>query len=1093
LHAVGLIGQQQQQNSKSSSLLPDQPVNDKLKELREQLLGSQQQTLTQTLLSPASEKPPSKRVETAKEESQKDVDENDVERPSKRQRVDDTDGASNGEATPQENPDTPMPDRTAEEISKPSNALSVEIIRGGGEVLLDSTDETDASQEKTRVEKSSESGSKDKKGEPSSKIEKPKRRRSYSESTGQAAIAEDRNEAQGQPNAEGSLAYLNSQMPASSTAQSVAGYFPADRYRQNATLNALHLAQQLRQGTNMPLRHPAGDIFLGRMHQQQHGGYDLSSFIPSGMNATQSQLAALGQLRQNQGLVGYAMEDREVAARALYAREQQTTALLRGAAGYTQPAAAPYAHAGAQSAAMSALLGSSASGGLLGRSQYGGQMPNPLSLYRSSSEASGKHNTEQKGSEPIDKPRKESEKIAASVMTAASPSRNPKDGQKNEHGRDHMPSDDSVPADASANSEIDREKPAEAKEDNSEPVQEEEDSSDDDTDAQEENQASQSDEHGMRFFSPKRPGSIGEEKASLVRAGRFSEAIADVSDTSTRVAVLEYLVSVGTAVPIPKALVLGPLKERLNTPGFKNSGSGAAPPIPRDIVVSAILVWLWAHHEQNFQQAFEKSGRIDVDTDCKWLIQAAVDTSVRDLTLEIADSMARGEGPFAEASAARKASSSGANKQGSASHGSEPVRSAVSKKVEIHTASVVARALMTELCIDSELDSVLHHYQPLVEYLDEARLCALRAKSQERVLLATLLARRATMAESFSHAYVSAIVRAGEALGHGKLFEAVQNEDVMASTMIPYDIFTDDTDAWEDPCKPDDGFTAGQSADDLVRRAHARAMIQKSLRKLQDRHNIRGGASSYGPYTDPSSTDTSGSSPSGGTQGSSAKLPPAPSPRAGLKRKLSAISEPPVQQGTGSAEARSWNVYDPRHFSAPLEWEGEQTENLPYGRHSKGDRARSVSLSLSARSGEPKSGKKARRSMSISAPPLYGSTKDDKNSKIPRSTHEIDWADVAGIFQRVELPRKSPSARSSRHEASTASAADGTIIAPFCQRLDHEFPSEDDSDSDEDLSEETVLARHQVVLDDMKEKLSAFLEARKRQQERRKNRYKGKP
>ena len=46
--------------------------------------------------------------------------------------------------------------------------------------------------------------------------------------------------------------------------------------------------------------------------------------------------------------------------------------------------------------------------------------------------------------------------------------------------------------------------------------------------------------------------------------------------------------------------------------------------------------------------------------------------------------------------------------------------------------------------------------------------------------------------------------------------------------------------------------------------------------------------------------------------------------------------------------------------------------------------------------------------------------------------------------------------------------------------------SEEESDEEEDLSDESVLARHQIVLDRMKEKLSAILEARKKQQDRKK-------
>jgi hypothetical protein len=163
----------------------------------------------------------------------------------------------------------------------------------------------------------------------------------------------------------------------------------------------------------------------------------------------------------------------------------------------------------------------------------------------------------------------------------------------------------------------------------------------------------------------------------------------------------------------------------------------------------------------------------------------------------------------------------------------------------------------------------------MISYLDESRKCCLHSKSQERALLAALISRKATMSLPFSHAYASSMVRAGEAIGHGELFEVVQNEEVNASTMIPYDVFTDESGAWEDPYRPIEGYTQNLSGDDLMRRAHARAMIQKSLKKLQDRHNIRGGTPNPGPYTDPpSSASGANSDSSKSMSGSTASTTP---------------------------------------------------------------------------------------------------------------------------------------------------------------------------------------------------------------------------
>jgi len=54
----------------------------------------------------------------------------------------------------------------------------------------------------------------------------------------------------------------------------------------------------------------------------------------------------------------------------------------------------------------------------------------------------------------------------------------------------------------------------------------------------------------------------------------------------------------------------------------------------KQVVAAIVLIWLWVQHKEIFQRAFAKSGRIDVDPECKWLIQAAVDTATRALAAE---------------------------------------------------------------------------------------------------------------------------------------------------------------------------------------------------------------------------------------------------------------------------------------------------------------------------------------------------------------------------------------------------------------------------------------------------------------------------
>ena len=550
-------------------------------------------------------------------------------------------------------------------------------------------------------------------------------------------------------------------------------------------------------------------------------------------------------------------------------------------------------------------------------------------------------------------------------------------------------------------------------------------------------------------------------------------------------AALDYLNTVAAAVPIPKALVLNPLRDRLqSTPGLRN-GSMSIPPVPREVIASCILTWLWAQHRACFEDAFKRNGRFDADRSCKWLINAAVDTCVKELALDIFDSMTRGEGAFAEASAARKQAI--ANRAQVSVPANDPELVVSTRKMEVRTASVVSRSLMTELALDSTLDAILPHFPLFLEYIEEARSCVLKLRARERTLLASLIARKATMAEPFSLAYTSALVQAGEIVGHDNLFEAVQNENLGVSSMMPYDIIADEGEhEWEDPCKPRNGYKENMNAESLVRGAHARAMIQKALRKLQDRHNIRGGVPGSGPYDD--LVADKGKTESKESVISTSQVP---GPSRGWKRRSSSVAEPPVPAGTGSAAARSWQQYDPNHFSTPLEWDFSLTENSPYGNFSLKERARSVSLNLSSLSE-----KKKDRSLSISHVPSKRESK-----AVPRSTHSICWEDVAGIFQDVEVSEKT----SSRHGDGSSSNIhhhhhDGVVVdygsqilAPVCRRLE-KLPSTTSTDEnehgsseeEEDLSESGILARHQVVLDEMKTRLNAFLEARQKYKKRKK-------
>eukprot|EP00531_Pseudo-nitzschia_arenysensis_P008896 CAMPEP_0116121782 /NCGR_PEP_ID=MMETSP0329-20121206/3877_1 /TAXON_ID=697910 /ORGANISM="Pseudo-nitzschia arenysensis, Strain B593" /LENGTH=1910 /DNA_ID=CAMNT_0003615611 /DNA_START=83 /DNA_END=5815 /DNA_ORIENTATION=- len=596
---------------------------------------------------------------------------------------------------------------------------------------------------------------------------------------------------------------------------------------------------------------------------------------------------------------------------------------------------------------------------------------------------------------------------------------------------------------------------------------------------------------GLQYYVPEAPSGISSDFATLVLAGRCHEAIGvsvyrDLACEGLRV--VNYITSVGMAVPIPKTVVMNPLKDRMNGLVFKNSNVGSMPASSRDIIAAVILLWLWRNQEGCFQRAFAKSGRIDVDPECKWFVSAAVNKAVTALSNEVIGSTSRANGLTTALLAHKSKSSSG--QKGVHGKAEQDSLKTTTTKIDLLAASVVSKSLNMTLVLNEDMNSAIPQFNNLVDYLDECRKCALFAKAQERVLLAAVVSRKATMSLSFSHAYVSAMVRAGEALGHGPLFEVVQNEKHGVSTMIPYDVFTDESGAWEDPCRPTTGFTQGLTGDQLMRRAHTRAMIQKSLKKLQDRQNVKGGTPVLGPYVESNTsaiTNSSNKANSGASRG-------------GSQRRRSSFSEPSIQPGSGSAAATSWSLYNPNHQSPPLEWDASAMDNAPYGRFDRSTRPRSLSLAQGAailrNSGR---GQRRRRSASGAAKLADVQNVQSKRSVKAedkkdadgdhRSTREIPWGDIAGIFQKVELPN---AIKEQKEKESKMSVKERTIFAPIVS-WPHVIPvaNDDESDEEEDLSDETILGRHRVVLDRMKARLSSVMENRKRnQQDRRKSREK---
>lgn len=570
------------------------------------------------------------------------------------------------------------------------------------------------------------------------------------------------------------------------------------------------------------------------------------------------------------------------------------------------------------------------------------------------------------------------------------------------------------------------------------------------------------------------------------RNGEKSQESGEESSSKTNLTMLEYLLKAGDAVPIPNAVIVNILKERISfllATVRDNKSVRSQLQASKDVVAAVVLIWLWNRYKTKLEEAMSNGRSLYDDSYCKWLLHAAAHIAARALMVC----------PL------------------------PPIDGATlsSKALDARAAKLVSEALCKEFRIDKDMDNVIGKLGPLVKHLDHQRMESLKTKVHERTLLAALISRRTKMSEAFSHSYTSAVVRAGEALGHEDICDVAQDEAAKASTLMPYDFFDDELGAWEDPCRPSGGFIAGLTGDELVHRAHARAMLQKSMRRLQDRYAIKGGTLSAGPYADvvPKADAT------GAAAAASLKSPSLSRSSSGLKRKSSFSS---IESGGGGSRSA---LFRPAHYSAPLLWDCEDIDNLPYGRHTEINftaRGRSPSMArfggFSISSSSLERPKKRRRSsgaeddcsvtsMSVSPAPEDSTSgllpeaadEDVAIDSLPRSTVEIEWTHVADMFEPVELddvskkvqaspsPRASASAEKSiENDDKSSPSKKGPIIAPFCREFDYSKLDEDSSgDSDnanggeeENLSDEAVLERHQAVLDDMKEKLEHAMKVR---------------
>jgi hypothetical protein len=379
--------------------------------------------------------------------------------------------------------------------------------------------------------------------------------------------------------------------------------------------------------------------------------------------------------------------------------------------------------------------------------------------------------------------------------------------------------------------------------------------------------------------------------------------------------------------------------------------------------------------------------------------------------------------------------------------------SMISTMQKSEIASIVNKSLARKVQLNKQMDATLPIMDDMLGLLDSLRVEALKAKVQERVLLATLVSTHGKMSEAFSNAYVSAIIRAGEALGHEDVCEIAQDETCRASTMLPYDFFHDHTGLWEEPCRPQLGVHPNSTGKDLKRRAHAKSVIQKSMKKLQDCLGLQGGISDGGPYFSKVQTGAASSSPSGTPTAKEAVLIRTASST--FKRKGSQNWDTTVMPGTGTVGVPD-SIFNPGHWVEPMQWDNSSIENTPYGRHQFGLRPSIYSVGGSLSESKWKQLKQFPAALQN------------------RSTHEVKWEDVASMFLH---------GGSTRNIVLDLGGESGikkkNIVAPFVRSFDiNSLNVEDEDDdeefSDEDISDESILKRHQEVLDNMSKKITAL-------------------
>ena len=536
----------------------------------------------------------------------------------------------------------------------------------------------------------------------------------------------------------------------------------------------------------------------------------------------------------------------------------------------------------------------------------------------------------------------------------------------------------------------------------------------------------------LPFTPPAPPIQLPKNIATFALRAKFHDAMVVASRRAdeTEAFLVDFLLSLGRAVPKLKSHVTQMLLDKLKLADKRThvgilAGDDKFASDTKEMIIALISMWMCVEQRDLVNGIISsENGSGPAQPELEWLSTSAIGESLSAIA------------PFLN-----------------------PLSSATRREQMKQVVLVVGKALTTEVFVSNGQNASLPMMDELLKLLDSLRTDALQAKTRERVLLAALVSRSSNMTEAFSNAYVSSIVRAGEALTHEDVCEIVQDTDVRASTMLPFDYFQDNAGVWEEPCRPEQGYHAGLSGTEMKKEAHARSLLRKSMKRLQDQLGLKGGILDGGPYYPVTPMITS-----------TPATPTGPS----LMRSLSGS----VKQKGSSDYAPPDAAFNPGHFVPPMNWNINDVSNLPYGQYT-------LETMQFSSVGDVLTSEKRKEYSQV----MKGDSSITLAQKF-RSTHEVKWEDVADMFLHGGNSRQIDINSVLSAEQGPLGADDPTgkkkIYAPFVEPFDVssleamvQKREDSDDDEDEDISDETIIKAHQEVLDEMKLKLDAALEKRR--------------